>query len=129
MKVFAKILVVMLVVGLSSQLFAKEITKTVGDYKVSAEIGKKYPVVGDNIVKISIKDKANKPVKDAKINLLASMPAMPGMPAMSEEGKVKSKGANYEGKVNLSMSGSWVVEVTFTIGKKTQKATYSVDVR
>ncbi len=74
------IIVVTALLLVGSVAFAKEyeVSKKAGEYTVEVKIDKNPPVVGDNNVKIEIKDSANKHVTDAKVRVDYSMPAMPG---------------------------------------------------
>ncbi|HUO77784.1 MAG TPA: FixH family protein, partial [Thermodesulfovibrionales bacterium] len=98
------VLVLLLVAGIA---YAKdyEVKKKAGDFDVQVAIDKNPPVVGDNNVKIEIKDSAGKYVSDAKVVVDYGMPAMPGMPAMNYKADAELKGNEYKAKMNLSMSG------------------------
>ena len=60
-----------------------EVNKKAGEYDVAVKIDKNPPVVGDNLVKIEVKDASGHYIKDGKVIVEYSMPAMPGMPAMN----------------------------------------------
>ncbi|MCI4626709.1 MAG: FixH family protein [Candidatus Magnetoovum sp. WYHC-5] len=107
-----------------------EVKKQVGDYTVIVTIDNNPPVVGKNKATIEIKDKANKVVKDAKVRVDYSMPAMPNMPPMDYKEKAELKGDKYEATMDLSMAGSWGVVVKFKQGEgKVQEAKFSLDAR
>jgi hypothetical protein len=110
-------------------IYAKdyEVKKKVGEYNVEVKIDKNPPIVGDNNMEIEIKDGAGKPVKDAKVVVNYSMPAMPGMPAMNYKADAELKGEKYKTKMNLSMSGSWNIAVKITRTGKTDTMKFSVD--
>ncbi len=122
------LLMVLLAVG---PALAKEYTaqKKAGDYVVDIKMDKDPPVVGTNNVEIAITDKAGKPVTDAKVQMSASMPAMPGMPAMENKGEAKLDGVKYKTKIDLSMGGSWNMNVRITVGGKTTTVKFTVDAR
>lgn len=104
-----------------------EVKKKAGEYNVEVKIDKNPPVVGDNNMEIEIKDAAGKPVKDAKVVVNYSMPAMLGMPAMNYKAAAELKGEKYKAKMNLSMSGSWNIAVKITRAGKTDAMKFSVD--
>ena len=106
--VFAVIL--LLIAGIA---YAKEfkVKKVEGIYDVEARIDNNPPIVGDNNVSIEIKDKSGKYVTDAKVTVEYSMPAMPGMPAMHYKSAAALSGNTYKAVMNLSMAGSWNIEV------------------
>ena len=125
-----KIMVMILaVLFVSSAVYAKdyEVKKKAGNYNVEVKIDKNPPVVGDNNVKIEITDASGKYIKDAKVKVDYSMPAMPGMPAMRYKTDAELKGDEYKAKMNLSMSGSWNVVVKITRDGKTASMKFSVD--
>jgi hypothetical protein len=124
-------LVLLLAVFVAGTAFAKEysVQKKAGDFSVDIRMDKNPPVVGANSVEIVIKDKAGKAVTDAKVQVVASMPAMPGMPAMENKADAKIDGGKYKAKIDLSMGGSWSMSVRITQGAKTAAAKWTVDAR
>ncbi len=105
------------------------VQKKAGDYTVDIRMDKNPPVVGANQVEVVVKDKAGKAVTDAKVQVIASMPAMPGMPAVENKAEAKMDGGKYKAKIDLSMGGSWNMSVRITQGGKTAIAKYTVDAR
>ena len=125
-----KLMLIGLAVLLSAGVvFAKdyEVKKKAGEFDVVVTIDKNPPVTGDNGVTVSVKDAGGKPVKDAKVIVDYSMPAMPGMPAMSYKGDAELKGTAYKVKMNLSMAGSWNITIQITQGDKVRRAKFNVD--
>lgn len=122
------VLVLLLVAGIA---YAKdyEVKKKAGDFDVEVAIDKNPPVVGDNNIKIEIKDSSGKYVSDAKVVIDYSMPAMPGMPAMNYKADAQLKGNEYKAKMNLSMSGSWNIAVKITRAGKTSTMKFTVDAK
>jgi hypothetical protein len=80
---------------------------------------------GDNTFEVTVKDGTGKPVTDADVSALLTMPAMPAikMPAMSNEVKLKHAGAGkYTGNGPVTMAGMWTVTVSVKEnGKETGK--------
>lgn len=105
------------------------VRKKAADYAVEIRMDKNPPVVGTNRVEIVVTDKDGKAVTDAKVLLIASMPAMPGMPAMENKADAKWDGGRYKAKIELSMSGSWSMSLRITQGGKTATAKWTVDAR
>jgi hypothetical protein len=118
---------ILLITGIA---YAKdyEVTKKAGEYNVIVKIDKNPPVVGDNNMKIDIKDASGKSVKDAKVKVEYSMPAMPGMPAMNYKTNAELKDNTYNTKINLSMTGPWNIAVKITKGGKKASMKFSIDV-
>jgi hypothetical protein len=110
---------------------AKDYTvqKKAGDYTVDITMDKNPPVVGANNVEIVVTGKDGKAVTDAKVQVVASMPAMPGMPAAENKADAKPDGGKYKAKVDLSMGGSWNMSVRITQGTKTTTVKFTVDAR
>ena len=125
-KVMVVSMMLLLIAGIA---YAKnyEVTKKAGEYTVVATIDKNPPIVGDNNITIDIKDTAGKTVTDAKVKVEYSMPAMSGMPAMSYKSDTALKGSSYQGKMNISMPGSWNIAIKTMRGGKTSTAKFSVD--
>lgn len=111
--------------------FAKELKleKKAGDNTITLTLEKNPPITGDNKAVIEIKDSAGKIVKNAQVELDASMPAMPGMPAMKNTSKVQEGAEAYETMINFSMPGSWNIEVKLNINNQKQVVKYNVDVK
>lgn len=111
--------------------FAKELKleKKAGDNTITLTLEKNPPITGDNKAVIEIKDSAGKIVKNALVELDASMPAMPGMPAMKNTSKVQEGAEAYEAMINFSMPGSWNIEVKLNINNQKQVVKYNVDVK
>lgn len=106
-----------------------EVKKKAGDFDVVVTIDKNPPVTGDNGVTVSVKDAGGKVVKDAKVVVDYSMPAMPGMPAMNYKADAVQKGDEYKAVMNLSMAGSWNVTVKISAGGKSGNMKFTVDAK
>ncbi|HEY3043658.1 MAG TPA: FixH family protein [Vicinamibacterales bacterium] len=71
--------------------------------------------IGNNTFEVTVKDAAGKPVTDADVSVLLTMPAMPAMkmPAMRNEVKLKHAGAGkYTGSGQVMAKGMWTVTVS-----------------
>lgn len=106
-----------------------EVKKKAGVYDVEVKIDKNPPIVGDNNIKVEIKDASGKYVTDAKVVVEYSMPAMPGMPPMNYKAEAELKGDEYKTKMDLSMSGSWNIAVKVTRAGKTSTMKFTVDAK
>lgn len=83
------------------------------------------PRIGENLIRITVKDEAGKPIANAKVQLTYTMP-MPGMMPATVPMKAGKDGA-YEAKVNLGMGGQWDLTVTVQpAGQSEVKETFSV---
>jgi len=127
-KFIAFAVVVVLATGVA---YAKdyEVKKKAGDFDVVVTIDKNPPVTGDNGVTVSVKDASGKVVKDAKVIVDYSMPAMPGMPAMNYKADAVQKGDEYKAVMNLSMAGSWNIAVKISAGGKNGSMKFTIDAK
>ncbi|MBF0556027.1 MAG: FixH family protein [Nitrospirae bacterium] len=128
-KVFLLLVVVMVLTV--TAVYAKELkmVKKVGEYTVQFKLDKASPIAGENAAAIEITDSMGRLVTDAKVKLDYSMPAMPGMPAMSYSADIKQTGEVYNAILNLSMAGSWNIDVKVTHDKKTVSAKFTLDAK
>jgi hypothetical protein len=127
-----KLLLIGMAVLLSANVvFAKdyEVKKKAGEFDVVVTIDKNPPVTGDNGVTVSVKDAGGKVVKDAKVVVDYSMPAMPGMPAMNYKADAVQKGDEYKAVMNLSMAGSWNITVKISAGGKNGSMKFTIDAK
>ncbi len=121
-------LAILLIAGAA---YAKDykVKKKAGEYEVSVKIDRNPPVVGINKIEIEIKDSAGKYVTDAKVIVDYGMHAMPGMPAMFYKTETELKGNEYKGKMNISMSGPWVITIKITRAGKSSSMQFTIDVK
>jgi len=79
-----------------------------GPFKVYVELDPEQAAIGDNTLKITLRDKDNKAVVDAQINAAAEMPAMGSMQAMLAPATMEHTGTGiYMGTFELPMNGAW----------------------
>jgi hypothetical protein len=127
-----KIMAVLVILAMAAGIaVAKEyeVKKKAGDYDVIVKIDRNPPVVGDNTVTVAVKDAAGHHVKDAKVVIDYSMPAMPGMPPMNYKTDTVLKGDEYMATMGLSMSGSWNIAVKIMRAGKTSSMKFTVDAK
>jgi hypothetical protein len=125
-KLFVCFALLLFVAGIA---YAKdfEVKKKAGEYNVEVKIDKNPPVAGENNMDIQIKDAAGKNIRDAKVLVNYTMPAMPGMPPMNYKTEAELKGETYKAKINLSMSGPWQVAVKIARAGKKAAMKFSID--
>jgi hypothetical protein len=111
--------------------FAKsyELQKKSGDYTLDIRIDKNPPVVGDNLMELTIKDTDGKAVTDAKVAVTYTMPPMSGMAPMNYKTDAVPKEGSYQATLKFSMSGSWNVEAKIIRAGKTTPVKFNVDVK
>jgi nitrogen fixation protein FixH len=80
------------------------------------------PESGSNAIEVIVTDRNGAPVTDATVTAVFSMPAMPAMnmPAMRSDAPLTHAGnGTYRGTGQLSMAGTWNVNVTVSRGTET----------
>ena len=82
-----------------------------GDLRISLSPVPSRPRIGDNTLRIEVKDRAGAPVSGAKVEVSAGMPGMAGPRVAARPAK---EPGIYEATVNLGMAGAWTVEVVVT---------------
>ena len=80
--------------------------------------------VGNNTIRLSLKDPSGKPLDDAQVDVTLFMPQMGNMAPMSSQAQLKSEGRGvYSGSINVPMAWTWETTVT---AKKNGQAVGSV---
>lgn len=77
------------------------------------------PRTGENAYQVTVRQGDGTPVTDATVTAVFSMPAMPAMnmPAMRSDASLTHAGnGTYRGSGQLSMGGTWNVEVSVARG-------------
>jgi len=129
MRKFVVFAVVLFLAAGSAYAKGHEIKKKAGDYDVTVEFDKKTPTASDNAVNVVVRDAAGNIVRDAKVVIDYSMPAMVGMPPMNYKTDAVLKGDEYKATLGLSMSGSWNISVKITRAGKTSSMKFTVDAK
>ena len=84
-----------------------------GAFQLGVEGSPAAPGVGDNDLKIQIKDTENRPVRDAEIEAVVFMSQMGSMPYMESRPEMaETEPGMYVGTYNLVMGGSWNVDIS-----------------
>lgn len=114
--------------GLSAAFAAEALSKKGMAGPLEVEYSTLKPVSqGMNLIKVKVMEGA-KEVKDAKVSIIASMPAMPGMHAMEEKVDAKYTNGAYEANVIFSMNGTWQISIVVeTADGKKQRLKSSVN--
>lgn len=98
-----------------------------GDLQLSLTTVPASPKVGNNRLRITVKDPSGAPVSDAKIEVSAGMTGMAGPKAGAKP--TKDPGV-YEASANLAMGGAWTIEVTATHPQAgSQSAKFNIEVK
>jgi membrane fusion protein, copper/silver efflux system len=84
--------------------------KKSGDLTLSLETQPAKPKVGENVIRLKIRDAKGAPVPDATVNMTSAM-TMPGMAPGKATAKHIKDGV-YEATISLAMAGAWEIGVT-----------------
>jgi Cu(I)/Ag(I) efflux system membrane fusion protein len=84
--------------------------KKSGDLTLSLESQPQKPRLGENIVRLKVRDAKGAAVLDATVNITSAM-TMPGMAVAKATAKHIKDGV-YEATVNFAMAGTWEIGVT-----------------
>jgi Cu(I)/Ag(I) efflux system membrane fusion protein len=88
-------------------------TRQVAGLSLALTTAPENPKAGDVLLKLKLTDQAGKPVTNAQVLFVYTMP-MPGMTDSKTTARHTTDGL-YEGKVMFGMSGTWVVTVNVTV--------------
>ena len=92
-------------------------------------INRNPPVLGDNEIRIEIKDLQGNPVLDAEVLVNYYMPPMPRMPPMNYTIPAPLKGKEYRATMDLIMTGPWNIITRARVQGKWVRVTFPIDVR
>jgi Cu(I)/Ag(I) efflux system membrane fusion protein len=88
-------------------------TRQTNGLSLSLTTSPERPKAGEVLLKLTLNDQAGKPVTNAQVLFVYTMP-MPGM-TDSKASARHTKDGLYEGKVLFGMGGTWVVTVNVTV--------------
>lgn len=84
----------------------------VGDLEVGVQVNPSTPQVGDNAIRIEVRNKQGEAVGSAEVIANADMPAMGAMPAMrAPAGLEQIEPGVYTGEMDLTMRGEWPLTI------------------
>ena len=88
-------------------------TRQAGGLSLTLNTAPEKPTAGNVLLKLTLTDQAGKPVTNAQVVFVYTMP-MPGM-TDSKAAALHTKDGLYEGTVLFGMGGTWVVTVNVTV--------------
>jgi len=109
-----------------------------GDYRVRKNtdgmafdiaINRNPPVLGDNEIRIEIRDAEGHAVLDAEVLVNYYMPPMPRMAPMNYTVPAPLKGKEYRAVMDLIMAGPWNIVIRAKTQGKLLRMTFPIDVR
>ena len=105
------------------------VRKKAENHTVDVAIDRNPPILGNNAIRVEIKDAQGKYVGDAKVAINYYMPPMPGMPPMNYTVAAEAKGNSYRAVMNFIMTGPWNIVVKVSSSGKRWSVTVPIDVR
>lgn len=109
-----------------------------GDYRVrksasgltfDVAINRNPPVLGDNEIRIDVRDAGGNPLPGAEVLVNYSMPPMPGMPPMNYTIPAAFDGRAYRATMDLIMTGPWNIVLRVKHEGNAVRITFPIDVR
>jgi hypothetical protein len=109
-----------------------------GDYRVrkitdgmafDIAINRNPPVLGDNEIRIEIRDAEGHAVVDAEVLVNYYMPPMPRMAPMNYTVPAPLKGKEYRAVMDLIMTGPWNIVTRARIQGRWVRVVFPIDVR
>ena len=88
-------------------------TRQMNGFTLSLTTAPEHPKAGPVLLKLTLTDQVGKPVTNARVVFVYSMP-MPGMTDSKVQARHTKEGL-YEGTVLFGMGGAWVVTVNVTV--------------
>lgn len=105
------------------------IDRNVNSYSVHVRIGEGPPVLGQNVITLTITDASSRPVSDAAVAIRYFMPSLPGRPPMMEyTTTAKREDGAYRAELDLRMKGEWVVALTIARQGETETVKFGFHV-
>lgn len=90
-----------------------KVKRIVKKYQIEATIDRFPLVLGDNHIKIEIKDESGRRITDAKVLVNYYMPPMPRMVPMNYKTKASIENEIYKAKMDIIMAGPWYIKIIF----------------
>jgi len=102
------------------------VKKKAGDYEIDIRMDRNPVVVGDNRIELEVKS-GGKTIKDARVLVNYYMPPMARMVPMNYRTNAAIKGEKYEARINIIMSGPWIIVIKVYHGEKVVTTKLNVD--
>jgi hypothetical protein len=119
----------LLIHGESGEAGDYRVRKNVEGFTFDIAINRNPPVIGDNEIRIEIKDPEGKPVLDAEVMVNYYMPPMPKMAPMNYTIPAPLRGKEYRAVMDLIMTGPWNIITRAKIQGKWVRVAFPIDVR
>jgi len=98
-------------------------------FTVDIAINRNPPILGDNDIRIKIKDRGGSMVTGAEVQVNYYMPPMPGMPPMNYTMPARLQGEEYRATMDLIMTGPWNIVIKVKESDQSWRVSFPIDVR
>ena len=85
--------------------------------------------MGENTIRIEIRDTGGKTLTGARVSVNYYMPPMPGMVPMNYTIPASPDGSGYVAKMSFIMTGPWNIVIRVESGGSPWRVTFPIDVR
>lgn len=85
--------------------------------------------MGENKIRIEIRDAGGRPLTGALVSVNYYMPPMPGMVPMNYTVPAAAAGSGYSAKMNFIMTGPWNIVIRVESGGSPWRVSFPIDVR
>jgi len=126
----AGLMAAVLILGLAMPADADyRVRRKTSNHVVDAAINRNPPVMGENTIRIEIRDAGGRYLTGARVSVNYYMPPMPGMVPMNYTIPATPDGSGYTAKMNFIMTGPWNIVIRVESGGSPWRVTFPIDVR
>lgn len=105
------------------------VRRKTSNHVVDALINRNPPVMGENTIRIEIRDTKGRYLTGARVSVNYYMPPMPGMVPMNYTVTAVEDGGRYRARMNFIMTGPWNIVIHFNAGGRPLQVVIPIDVR
>ncbi len=105
------------------------VRRKTSNHVVDAAINRNPPVMGENTIRIDIRDARGRHLTGARVSVNYYMPPMPGMVPMNYTVPAAADGSRYRAEMNFIMTGPWNIVIRVESGGSPWRVTFPIDVR
>jgi hypothetical protein len=99
------------------------------NHVVDVAINRNPPIMGENTIRIDIRDAGGRFLAGARVSVNYYMPPMPGMVPMNYTIPAAADGNGYSAKMNFIMTGPWNIVIRVETGGSPWRVSFPIDVR
>jgi hypothetical protein len=126
----AGLMAAVLILGLAMPADADyRVRRKTSNHVVDAVINRNPPVMGENTIRIEIRDTGGRTLTGARVSVNYYMAPMPGMVPMNYTIPAAPDGNGYSAKMNFIMTGPWNIVIRVESSGSPWRVTFPIDVR